>query len=122
MRLRRRMVSHAVVARPSTSTSPSVGSRSRLISFSVVVLPEPLRPSNTRVSPRRTCKHRLVRRARPPLRRYPASQHSITFCCPDDGSVIPLVKFGPPNLRPIQSCFRKCLTFTAALDDDGPEE
>src|SRR5487761_352797 len=53
---RRRIGSHSSVERPSTRTSPALGSRRRLTSFKAVVFPEPLRPSKTRVSPRRTAR------------------------------------------------------------------
>src|SRR5712691_6132945 len=45
------MASQAVVATPSTTTSPCVGTSIRLISRRRVVFPEPLRPRRTRVSP-----------------------------------------------------------------------
>src|SRR5207245_2627977 len=41
---------------PATKTSPAVGSSSRLMSFRVVVFPEPLRPKSTSVSPVATVK------------------------------------------------------------------
>src|SRR5271157_1613440 len=46
------MASHCVTGIPSTRTSPSVGATRRLIILRQVVLPDPLRPSNIRVSPR----------------------------------------------------------------------
>ena len=46
--------SHSVVFRPFTISSPDVGSISRLMRFSVVVLPQPDSPSNIRMSPRLT--------------------------------------------------------------------
>src|SRR5262249_60160288 len=44
----------APVPCPATTTCPALGSIRRLISFSVVVFPEPLRPSSTSVSPAAT--------------------------------------------------------------------
>src|SRR5437773_1273785 len=65
MRRRKRVDSSAAARCPATSTSPAVGSSSRLMSFSVVVLPDPLRPSKTRVSPRPTVKDTFCTRMRP---------------------------------------------------------
>ena len=48
---RRRTRSHSAVDLPSTSTSPDDGRIIPLISRSAVVLPDPLRPSSTSVSP-----------------------------------------------------------------------
>src|SRR5215469_13985399 len=48
---RSRIGSQSAVERPCTDTCPLVGSSNRLISFSSVVLPLPLRPSTTSVSP-----------------------------------------------------------------------
>src|SRR5580698_9590164 len=62
---RRRIGSHLAVERPLTRTSPSLGVRRPLISLRVVVLPEPLRPSNTTVSPLFTTSDRFSRRGRP---------------------------------------------------------
>src|ERR1700733_2159663 len=62
---RRRIGSHFVVERPLTRTSPSLGVRRPLISLRVVVLPEPLRPSNTTVSPLFTTSDRFSSRGRP---------------------------------------------------------
>src|SRR5215207_6313079 len=58
MRRRSWIGSQSTVGLPLTITSPEVGSIKRLINLMVVVLPEPLRPSSTRVSPRSTCKLR----------------------------------------------------------------
>src|ERR1700722_19585874 len=63
---RRRITSQLPAGRPSTMTSPLLGVSKRLISLSVVVLPEPLRPSRTRVSPRCTSSLRSWRSSRPP--------------------------------------------------------
>lgn len=51
---RRRITSHWVMSLPSNSTRPLVGSISRLMSFMVVVLPEPLVPIRDTVSPAAT--------------------------------------------------------------------
>src|SRR5688572_12555529 len=55
------MGSHAPVEIPSTLTSPEVGASRRLIIFMVVVLPEPLRPRSTSVSPRAIVRLRSAR-------------------------------------------------------------
>src|SRR2546426_1122483 len=78
MRRRSRMASHSVVFVPSTKTSPDVGSRRRLISLSVVVLPEPLRPRRTMVSPATIFNERFSTRARP-LIAYAALRNSTTL-------------------------------------------
>jgi hypothetical protein len=52
------MASQDALARPEINTSPSVGSNSRLMSFKMVVFPDPLRPSRTKVSPVETCRFR----------------------------------------------------------------
>src|ERR1700733_2299192 len=62
---RRRIGSHLVVERPLTRTLPSLGVRRALISLRVVVLPEPLRPSRTTVSPLFTTSDRFSSRGRP---------------------------------------------------------
>ena len=56
MLLRRRMGSQSACGRPSTMISPEDDSSRRLMSLSVVVLPEPLRPRSTKVSPGATWK------------------------------------------------------------------
>ena len=76
---RRRMGSHSRVELPSTWISPALGSSRRLMSLSVVVLPDPLRPSSTSVSPRRTLRLRSER-SRRAIRR--AARHVAEF---DDG-------------------------------------
>src|SRR4051794_11722764 len=48
---RKRMGSQEVVGRPFTRTSPELGSCRRFTSLREVVLPDPLRPSRTNVSP-----------------------------------------------------------------------
>src|SRR2546427_7358155 len=53
---RSRVASSACVGRPAIRISPAVGSSRRLISLRAVVLPEPLRPSSTSVSPGATPK------------------------------------------------------------------
>src|SRR5688572_15621091 len=58
MRRRNAIGSQAVVAFPSTRTSPADGVSKRLTSFSVVVLPQPDSPNNTSVSPRSTVRFR----------------------------------------------------------------
>src|SRR6059036_3286874 len=65
MRRRSRVGSRAAVRSPATSTSPAVGSSSRLMSFRVVVFPDPLRPSKTRVSPTPTVKDTFCTSFRP---------------------------------------------------------
>ena len=65
MRRRNRIGSQFVVFFPSTNTPPDVGSRSRLISLSVVVLPDPLLPRSTTVSPDSIEKEMFSTRARP---------------------------------------------------------
>src|SRR5438093_12190111 len=72
---RRRTGSEAVVARPWTSTSPEVGKSRPLTIFSAVVLPEPLRPSSTTVSPGSMASERRDRISRPPIR-YETSRNS----------------------------------------------
>src|ERR1700730_16773891 len=49
-----RIGSHCRVVRPSTRTWPAVGNSIPLVILSAVVLPDPLRPSSTRVSPAST--------------------------------------------------------------------
>src|ERR1044072_2948948 len=76
--LRRRCIaSHSIVDLPSTRTSPAVGSSKRLMSLSVVVLPDPLRPSKTSVSPRATSKLRSQTRRLSPMLRL-TLRNSIT--------------------------------------------
>src|SRR6516162_3961826 len=50
------MTSTCALEIPLTRTSPELGVTRRLTSLSVVVLPEPLRPNRTKVSPRFTCR------------------------------------------------------------------
>src|SRR2546427_3845166 len=64
MRRRSRVGSRPAARSPATSTSPAVGSSKRLMSFRVVVLPDPLRPSRTRVSPAPTVKDTFSTRLR----------------------------------------------------------
>src|SRR3990170_5088146 len=71
------MGSHCVVAVPSTITSPSVGSRRRLINFSVVVLPQPLRPRRIKVSPRKISIFSPDRSVFPFTRRKPPLPNSM---------------------------------------------
>src|SRR5713101_3948419 len=94
------MGSQSEVRRPSTRTSPAVGSSNRLISLSVVVLPEPLRPSKTNVSPRSTCRFTSESSARPcelpscppPSRRYHTPRHSMTLPAFAAGSTTPSIR------------------------------
>src|SRR6266516_3217738 len=65
MRRRSRVGSRPAARSPATSTSPVVGSSNRLMSFKVVVFPDPLRPSKTRVSPTPTVKDTFCTRFRP---------------------------------------------------------
>src|ERR1700690_2613055 len=62
---RRRIGSHLAVERSLMRTSPSTGISSPLMSLRVVVLPEPLRPSKTRVSPWLTASDTFSSRGRP---------------------------------------------------------
>src|SRR5712692_2918062 len=72
MRRRHRVGSTAAARSPAISTSPAVGSSSRLMSFSVVVFPEPLRPSRTSVSPAPTLNDTSCTSCRPiPVPRFP---------------------------------------------------
>src|SRR5260221_2804944 len=80
---RKRIGSHSAVRRPLTRTSPAVGNSSRLISFKVVVLPEPLRPSSTRVSPCLTESTRSCSNGRP-FRRKEAWSNSMAELSIDD--------------------------------------
>src|SRR5207245_539340 len=67
---RSRVASSACVSCPATRISPAVGSSRRLISLSVVVLPDPLRPSSTSVSPAATPKDTSATSTRPSGRTY----------------------------------------------------
>ena len=58
----------------STSTSPAEGRIIPLISRSAVVLPEPLRPSSTSVSPAATLSVRLSSIVLPPIRYVGAAE------------------------------------------------
>ena len=73
-----RMGSHSTLARPSMSTWPRVGRSMPLVIFSAVVLPEPLRPSRTRVSPASTAKLTPASIGRPPIS-YDTSRNSTTL-------------------------------------------
>src|SRR5437762_1424597 len=75
---RSRMRSHAVVGRPCTITSPLVGKSRPFTILRAVVLPEPLRPSNTRISPELTCKLSRSSIRLPPIV-YETSRNSTTF-------------------------------------------
>src|ERR1700730_11870070 len=74
---RRRIMSHSSRERPSTKIAPALCVCRPLISFRVVVLPEPLRPRSTRVSPRWTSRFRLRRRVVPLSRRYSTLRNSM---------------------------------------------
>src|SRR5205823_8824020 len=72
MRRRKRVAARSRARAPAIRTSPVVGSSRRLMSFSVVVLPDPLRPSSTTVSPAPTVKETSCTRKRPlPASRFP---------------------------------------------------
>src|SRR5262245_20895759 len=86
MRRRSRIGSHSFTLSPSTKTSPDVGSTNRLISFNVVVFPEPLRPRSTSVSPDSTLNERFSRSVRP-LIANAASRNSTTVVI--EGSLSP---------------------------------
>src|ERR1022692_4752832 len=62
---------------PSTSTSPALGKSKPFTILSAVVLPEPLRPSSTNVSPASTERVKLFRISRAPMR-YDAARNSRT--------------------------------------------
>src|ERR1022692_3038379 len=61
---------------PSTSTSPALGKSKPFTILSAVVLPEPLRPSSTNVSPASTERVKLFRISRAPMR-YDAARNSL---------------------------------------------
>src|SRR5262245_64803860 len=63
-----RIKSQAVVGVPSIKTVPARGSSKPFTSFKAVVLPDPLRPRSTRVSPASTSKLRSYRIAFWPMR------------------------------------------------------
>src|SRR5207247_1495231 len=68
----RRVDGEGARAPPATCTSPDVGSSKRLMSLSVVVFPDPLRPRSTRVSPAPTVKETSRTRERPfPVSPFP---------------------------------------------------
>src|SRR5215471_19300476 len=69
------MGSQSRVVLSSTRTSPDVGSSNRLISFKVVVFPDPLRPRRTIASPDSTLNGTFSTRERP-LMAYAASRNS----------------------------------------------
>src|SRR5581483_5587775 len=75
---RKRITSECRVDSPFTSTSPLLGSCRRLMSLSVVVFPEPLRPSRTRVSPLAIAKLRSWRSSLPFSRRKETLRNSMT--------------------------------------------
>ena len=115
---RRRMGSHTSVERPSTATSPSLGSSRRLISFSVVVLPEPLRPKSTRVSPRRTSRLKSASSRCAFAARNETWRNSMTFCGGTFMDAFRLdrrsARFGP-NLRRFQTQRALASSFRAPL-------
>src|ERR1700731_3933253 len=74
---RRRIRSPSPLGTPFTSTSPDVGVTKRLTSLTDVVLPEPLRPSRTTVSPPSTSKLN-PESTWVPATRYETSRNSMT--------------------------------------------
>src|SRR5215472_17364819 len=76
---RNSIASHEPADLSAIRTSPSVGSSSRFTSLRVVVLPEPLRPSNTRVSPPATLRFRPDTRGVPEGKRNPTPRKSKAY-------------------------------------------
>src|SRR5579885_873676 len=109
IRRRRRIGSHSRTGLPSTSTSPSVASIRRLTSFSVVVLPQPLWPSSTSVSPLSTFRLKPEIVSRLPSGEYRTLRNSIiTFrSLPSDGAEFSC----SPNMIAVK-------IFSAAQDQD----
>src|SRR5579859_692758 len=77
MRRRKRITSTCALDSALTRISPELGVTRRLTSFNVVVLPEPLRPSSTSISPRSTCRLSPDNTCVPPTR-YETSTNSMT--------------------------------------------
>src|ERR1700693_4206043 len=85
---RKRMTSLPAVDAPLTRTSPALGVSSRLTSFSVVVFPDPLRPSRTNVSPRCTCKFKPESNCCPLGRVEATSRNSMSGPLGKAGSIL----------------------------------
>src|SRR5690242_13268788 len=73
--------SHSLVRLPCTRTSPPVGINIALMRRSAVVLPEPLRPSSTSVSPGSTVKFRWLRMVRPPMAKLTSRNSTALISC-----------------------------------------
>src|SRR5229473_5022483 len=71
------MGSHSRVSRPSTNTEPASGSSSRLINFSSVLLPAPLRPTSASTSPASTVRLNRSRTGGAPGRANETLRNSI---------------------------------------------
>src|ERR1041385_4144965 len=71
------MGSHSRVSRPSTLTRPASGSSRRLISFSTVLLPAPLRPTSATDSPGAIARFRLSRTTREPYEKRTSASETI---------------------------------------------
>src|SRR6478609_7099833 len=84
---RKRMGSPSLLLTPFTRTSPAVGVNRRFTSLSVVLFPEPLRPSNTRASPRWTAKFRPQSTCVSPTR-YDTSRNSMSGASVSVGGIV----------------------------------
>src|ERR1700674_2940327 len=99
------MASHSLVSRPSTTTAPDVGRRSRLTSLRTVVFPAPLRPTMASISPDSTERFRRFSTSGRPAYRKPTSWNRTSMASGyqlhglGEGEIKPVVVVDPPQDR-----------------------
>src|SRR5207248_354049 len=94
----RRIGSHVRVSRPSTTTAPASGSSSRLISFSSVLFPAPLRPTSASTSPDPTASEKLSSTRGRPGRANETSRNSMAGSGIVLATVPPEAQLMPQNM------------------------